>query len=441
MRTYIAYGPITMDITILSYDADGVTFRIKDTGGEVTEKWLNLPESEAVRLKKLLGIASPAGASQGERKVTNTVVGEMIWLKTSRTPVVGVVRPGRNPDTIRIDTKTVKGFEIKLEDIEKREARTIYMDEVYSADEIYAQVRDAKPPRTPQEHYELADMCQALGLYQEAKGHLEICESLDDRYRERVAERLTALNQLILEKSVKEFYDEAMRAELAGYFDEALSIIEKVNQFYPEHPLVYDLIARKQSLLDKKREAIRRDVVKNYYVYHDRFIQNIATGMIADGPEIPGKLVYLKDGRTIRGGLVEENAEMLVLKMENREYRIEKSAISSIENINLNTRRKKPTLDEARAYVTDPQGGITADIRRALAKLHNITTDEVKEIWEERTKEYWVVKPGSISKEATYTSFRTVSYGPGIWLRAGGAVPQQQQGGRGGGSAGGSTAI
>jgi tetratricopeptide (TPR) repeat protein len=417
--TYLTYGGTPLNIVITDFDAEGLSFRLVDTGAESSMKWLDLPASEVARLKKLVGLTETQ--EPGIKGFGGTIVGERFYLKGSAIPIVGEVMPSSEPDVIIINTKSVKGFKIHNSDIANREALTLYESDIYSSDEIYDRYVNRKPPKTAQDHYELANLCQELGLFQKAKGNLEVCETLDERYKERVATRLTELSKLIEEKSVKELYDEAVRAENSGHYDEALNIIDKVTQFFGQHPLANDLISRKPEIVKKRKEAIRRDVITNYYVYHERFIDNMAGGTIVDGAEIPGKLVYLKDGRTIKGMLQEETSELLVLKQDNKEYRIEKRSVSSMEDINLNTKRRNPTFDECRAYVTDPEGGITADIRKSIAKTFGITTDEVKELWADRLKEVIDVKMGSITKQASYTSLRSAGYGSGIWLRAGGA--------------------
>jgi len=425
--TFLTYGDTPLNIVVTDFDAEGLSFRLVDTGAESSMKWVDLPASEAARLRKIVGLSETQ--DQGVKGFGGTIVGERFFLKGSTIPIVGEVMPSVEPDVIVINTKSVKGFKIHTSDITAREALTLYESDVYGADEIYDRYVNRKPPKTAQDYYELANLCQELALFQKAKGNLEICETLDERYKERVATRLTELSKLIEEKSVKELYDEALRAENSAHFDDALNIIEKVTQFFGQHPLANDLISRKPEIVKKRKEAIRRDVISNYYVHHDRFIDNIANGTIVDGSEIPGKVVYLKDGRTIRGMLQEETSELLVIKMDNKEYRIEKRSISSMEDVNLNTKRRSPTFDECRAYVTDPEGGITADIRKAIAKSYNITTDEIKELWTDRLKEIIDVKLGSITKQASYTSLRSAAYGSGIWLRAGGAAVATVAGG------------
>ncbi|MBN1807992.1 MAG: hypothetical protein JW909_02925 [Planctomycetes bacterium] len=443
--TFLTFGDTPLKIVIKEWDADGFTFVITDTNSESELKWYDVPESEASRIQKLLGMGEE---EETQSRTGETVVGESIWLTTSRKPIVGVVKPSPSPDYIVLDTASVKGFKIRVQDIKRREARTIYLDSVYSPEEIYAQKLDSKPPRSAQEHYEFAIMCQGYGLYQEAKGHLEIAQALDERYKERVAERIKELDDLIEKQSAETLAKEAKRAISAGKYDDALDIINKVKEFYGEDPVVLDLVAIIPEIEKKKKESIRRNVISSYYSYHDQFVRKIATGMISEGSELPGKLVYLKEGRSIKGMLESETPELLILKNDNREYRIEKTAIAEggITDINLNTKKRKPSFDECRAYVTDPKGGITADILAAIAKAYNITTDEADEVWQDRLKETYVLKRGgSVIREASYTSLRSVSYGHGVWLRAGGSssgvrtVGNAGNSGRGGSSSGSTT--
>jgi hypothetical protein len=144
--TFVMYSDVPLNISITAYDGDGVTFRLTDTGAEMTVKWVDLPSSEADRLKKIVGL--DAGPEPVTKNLGATIVGERIYMKGSTIPIVGEVQPSTEPGVIFLNTRNVKGFKIRTSDIDRREALTLYESEIYGPEEIYERHVNRKPPKT-----------------------------------------------------------------------------------------------------------------------------------------------------------------------------------------------------------------------------------------------------------------------------------------------------
>lgn len=438
INTVIVISPEHLEGTMVSWDAEGLSFRLKDTGKVVDLSWDMLPDPEVKRLQKLAGLTGE-GTATAEGYRGSQISAMRIHLKLDRPPIEGVeLLDEVDPDAVFIRTNTVQRFRIPRKDIDRIENITLYEMDIYSPEEIYEKRKLARPLRTPEDHYEMAKMCKDLGLYKEAKGHLSLAAELDPRIEERTQPMLEELDALIEEKTAGDLFQEAQRYRASGNYVKALETIDKAEKFLPNHETTRVMTGWKAELEEARQEQLRRDVVKDYYTYHEQCIRKVASGYMSDGAEMPGLVVYLRDGRTISGVMQEETADLLILEKDGTEYQIDKRQISDRRAVDFNRERHRATFDEARSYVTDGEGGVSADVRAALVRKYNISENEVRQIWTERLHRVKVISTRDTVKKRSYAVKKTANYGPGVWLREGAPV-QVSGGGGGGGRSGGAS--
>jgi len=381
--------------TVLGHDEEGFTFLPAETDTPVTIPWSGLHRREAARIRKLLGGRSAPGAPADDELVEVTVI-------TTKTDArfEGVEVAGRStPEAVCLERRgmvvSVPREIVARTSKEKRPAR-LYL----SPEARYERRRAGFDRNTAKGHFEAAAYCGKIGLAEKGIEHLEKCRVLDDRYVPRT------------EKLMAELKAQLLRAKAPR----------------PAGPAAA-----------RPTEAeLRRLVVSRWYTAIDEALHDFVRKGIAE-MVVPMRLIRIKGSNEVYRGVVKEETEDEILLWNAdtmTEVRIAKNMIHS------NTARPTPkkvraaTFAEAKAYVTDAQGGIGAEVAGKVAAACGVGESQAREIWEGRLKKrIRHSEDGTKKILPRYYSLREANYGPGSWLRDAGTGAAPAAGGGAGGAA------
>jgi hypothetical protein len=154
---------------------------------------------------------------------------------------------------------------------------------------------------------------------------------------------------------------------------------------------------------------------------------------ISETPAVPFKVVHLTSGMAFEGVLKSaENDDEVLLENAGRTYRVRRELIARMDQKMVEPGPwRDRTLAEARQYVTDPKGGISADVLAAVTKDLGIADKEALDVWNARLNETVAVGPDGAKAPRPEAPSHQARWGTGSWLRgtgAAGAVPPRAGG-------------
>lgn len=343
----------------------------------------------------------------------------------------------RNIPEARYARKTIKSTEIVM----------LPMTEFYTREEIYQTEKAEKNPETARDHVALAEEMMKVRNWVRAIEHFQRACILDENFVESTKERIAEARTAKVADDVRNL-DLKIRADYrAQRWRKALSRIDQLSAFDPNSPIRTKWDAKREEIVANLLKDLRRQVVSSYYQRMTDLVNKRAYGLVSDG-EIPGVVVTTKSMGAVRGTLVSNDDEFVVVESEGKTLRIAKGLVSHVKAVDLSMKTRRSTFAESKDYVSDTSGGVTADIVAALEKEYGkygttenpVSQETIKDMWENRLT--WVITytERGIVKTGRVYSFHEAEYKTGSWLREGAAINQaaggggNRRGGRGGNS-------
>ncbi len=401
--------------TILQYDEQGFTFCPADMDTPVYMHWHTLCLSERERLKTHLGFARE---EEREGTPVDRVDGVVLTLEGGEK-LRGVFLPERETDgAYYIKTTRTPHFEVKKSDIVSIKRVRLPETQVYSLEELYIRKLAEIKPITARDHFEMARWCMKVELYEKARDHLVRCTIIDPLYEDRTEGLVAEIKVRVEENSARGLFDAINSNYGTGRYDEALRLIAQIQAAYPDSRYTTEATVMKPEIEARRGKVLKRQLVNAGYRKLDELIRKKVWNRIPDGTQIMGVLVQLKSGDGIKGKLVEENDQLVVLEKDNNTYQIARDQIADMKPVPLNPAKlREATFTECKEYVTDREGGITADLMAALSRQFRIGEEEVKEIWDNRAKRTIKLENGRTKVESPAAQLREAKYAEGTWLR------------------------
>ena len=363
---------------ILRHDEKSITVFLTEMKSSVTLQWDQLPAPERERLKALVAAGGPAAA---ERPKGELMDGVEVTL-TSGVTYRGIELAERSTAELRAFRFARMPFAaLSVKDIKAVKPVKIYEGEIYTPQERYKAKLATVLPKTAEDHYQMGVWCLENELAQDASDHFDKCLLLDPGYDEKVKAKAPALA--------------ALKAKLLPA--------------KPERPA--------------DPAALRREVINRWHLYLDFHVQRVASSRVSETPALPIKVVYLTNGGTLEGTLKpSEDDRQIVLDVGGRTFSIKRELIVRMEQklVEAGPFRDR-TLAESKKYVTDPKGGITADILAGVTKDLGIADKEALDIWSQRLSDKVVVGEQGPKAPEFAVAFHEARWGVGSWLRGGGA--------------------
>lgn len=404
---------------ILQFDEEGFTFRPADVTTPVYLSWHTLSLSERKRVKGLIGFGP-------EEELDDTPVdkvdGVVLQLR-SGLKLKGVLLPEREtPDAVYIKTRHTPYFEVQKSAILSSEKKRLPETEVYSLDELYDLKIGEIRPETARDHFEMVRWCMKVELYEKARDHLVRCTIIDPLYEERTEGMLAEIKLRVKEHQARGLYDAILRANAAADYDEAIRLTGQLQAAYPDSMYTTEATFTLPEIQARKKRVLRTSLVRAGYSKLAELIRRRVRNRIPDGEQIMGILVQLKSGEGVKGRLIEENDQLVVLEKGNNTYNIARDQILDMKPVPLYpVRLRDTTFTECKDYVTDDEGGISADLMAALSGQFRTSEEEVRDIWENRARR--TINIGGRTKvDSPAAHLKEASYGEGTWLREGSGV-------------------
>jgi hypothetical protein len=336
-----------------------------------------LPPGDRDRVRELAaqgpepGVASGVPEPAGGEKIPAT----KFFLKTGRQ-IVGLELPElATKQNVFIKNRAAQVFPIPRDLIESSEQIQVDEREIYSLEEIYQKRWDRIDPNSASDNYEIAEYLRGVGHYVPAREHYERAKALDPRFVAQANDRLEEVAVIIRTQVVEKLNKEIHAADRGRRYGEMVRKIKQLGALDPNSPAYNRWMEKIGEIEAKLAQSLRREVVTSYYLAMDEMIRKWAFGRVTDGADIPGKIVSTDNG-TYMGVFVEETEDsedgpgVIVLENDGREIRINKSTVKDVKSVNLEKRRRQATFAESRAYVTDTDGGLTADIMGTLVEQY-----------------------------------------------------------------------
>lgn len=422
--TYIVVGGEEYPGQIVQHDERRFKFLMADTGQEVDLTWKALDPIERRRVQRALGI----GAGEFARsKVARGGLVEGIEI----TDVHGGVRRGllledlSSEKALFLKTRNVPKFCLPADLVRSRRKIKLWEIEVYTPGEMYDRRAVRIDPTSVADHLALADFCAEVELVQEARDHIAKAIVLDAGVKERVGERMTRLETLEKKIRARVLCEEFRRRLSAKLYRQALTCLAELEKDYAEDPKAAELIALRPEMEKKAKTFLRAQCVAGWYFYFERFLERCVFEQVTEGQKVPVKRVFVRGHpEPFVGEMVRDTEEEIVLKRQDGpgEIKISKDIVLEVKSEVLESgRRRDRTFDECRAYVTDRRGGISADIRKAVAEELDLPEKDVQSMWDSRLTQTTVIdENGTEVTQKPIASYHDAKFGLGTWLRGGG---------------------
>lgn len=429
--TYVVVGGEEYPGEIVQHDEKRFKFLMGDTGEEVDLTWKALDPIELRRVQRALGM----GVSRFAH--SRLARGELVD-GIEITDVKGGVHRGllledlSNDKFVYIQTANVPRWRWQVDLIRSRRKVKIEEFLVYPRRVRYDRRAIKIDPNSVADHLKLADFCEAVELVQEARDHIAKAIVLDEAVKERVSDRLVRIQAIEKKLRARALCETFRQHYVARRYRLALKCIGELEKDHAEHEGAAAIVALRPEIEKKARKYLRTQCVALWYYYFDRFVGRCVFSQIPTGRKVPLKRVFVRGHpEPYVGEMLRENDEEIVLKREGGpgEIKISKEIVLEIRSEVLETGRKRDrTFAESRAYVTDRRGGISGDIRKAVADELDIPEKEVQAFWDGRLTRIMTVGEGGVEiEQEAVASYHDAKFGFGTWLRGGG-------GGGGGGA-------
>jgi len=352
-----------------------------------------------------------------------------IKLKNGKTFIGLELRERSTAEELVVRRKNIPEARYPREDIASTEVIMLPMTEFYSPDEIYMTKMAEMNPATARDHVVLAEEMMEVGNWAKAIEHFERARILDEDFIEPTEERIAEAKAEKVKDDV-EAIDQKIRADYrARRWKSCLERIDRLSAFDPDSPIRTFWDAKRAEIVANLQKDLRRQVVSSYYLRMTDLVRKRATERVSEG-EIPGVVVTTKRGEAVTGTLVSDDDEFVVVESEGKVLRIAKGLVTQVKPVDLAMKTRYATFAEAKDYVSDSSGGITADILKALEEEYGkygtpdnpVTQQTIKEMWDNRLT--WVIThtERGITKTGRVYSFHEAEYKTGTWLREGAAV-------------------
>jgi len=400
---------------ILQYDEEGFTFLPADVSSPAYLPWHQISLSERERIRRIVGLVDE---EEHDATPVDKVDGIIVTLRTGLR-LKGVLLPERETaGAVYIKTKRTPYFEIKKSAVLTTEEVRLPETEVFTAEELYDRKLAEIKPVTARDHFEMARWCMKMAiLFDKARDHLVRCTIIDPLYEARTGDMVAEIEIRLKEGQARRLYEAIRRSVAIGDYDEALKLIDQLQAAYPDLRYTTEATFLKPEIEAKRQKVLRTKLVGAGYRKIDELVRRKVWNQIPDGAQIMVTLVQLKDGDAVKGKLVEETDQLVVLESGDNTYRIARDKVAAMRPVPLRpVKLRDATFTECKEYVTDAEGGISADLVAALSRQFRIGEEEVKEIWNNRSR-----RTITIDDRTKITSpsarLREAKYGSGTWLR------------------------
>ncbi|MHC5055651.1 MAG: hypothetical protein ACYTKD_13155 [Planctomycetota bacterium] len=373
-----------------------------------------------------------------------------IRLKNKTVFVALEVRERSTDEVLVVRRKNIPEARYLRKNIASTETVMLPMTEFYTKEEIYLTEKAEKNPETARDHVALAEEMMKIRHWPRAIEHFERACILDENFVESTGERIAEAKASKVVDDVKSL-DLKIRSDYrAQRWRRCLSRIDQLSAFDPDSPIRTKWDAKREEIIANLQKDLRRQIVSSYYRKMTDLINKRAYGLVSDG-EVPGVIVTTKSRGAVRGTLVSDDDEFVVVESEGKTLRIAKSLVTQLKPVDLSIKTRRASFSEAKDYVSDETGGLTADIlteleeefRKYGTKDNPVTQESIKEMWDNRLTWVITITQGGTEKTGRVYSFHEAEYKTGTWLREGAAIAPGgggDGGGRGGrGGRGGNT--
>jgi len=431
--------------TIVEKNDRGFKLRM-DVGGVVTDVELLWSALSAHDLKRIRGEEGPSPLEKLMAQGADLVAATRFRFKNGRVRVGLMVKEKSTDAEIVIRTKYAREFHFLDKEVESREPVMLPETEFYSLDEIYQRKKaELNPQEDAGRHFKLAQYMLKIRHWAKAEDHFERARLLDERFNEAAGQKIEGLKASRIEAQVLHL-DQLITTDIrAERWIGASRRIRTLSALDPNSFIRTKWEAQLPEIEENIRKTLRRSVVRSYYKHMEDFLRKWVWGRVPDGGAIPGVIVVMRQGEAVRGKLVSDDEEFVVVENQGRIIKIAKNMVSRVSDVDLNPRRRVPGYGDSKKYVEDETGGITAGIVTALLEEYKeystpqlaIDQEVIEGFWKDRLTSVVVITREGRKQTVPVCVLHEATYGTGTWLREGTPTTstggQSRDGRRGGG--------
>jgi hypothetical protein len=350
-----------------------------------------------------------------------------------------VIEEKTTKDEIAIRTKYAREFHFLTKEVESREPVMLPETEFYSLDEVYQRKKaELNPQEDAARHFKLAQYLLKIRYWVKAEEHFERARLLDERFNEAAGQKIEDIKLSKIEAQVQHL-DQLITTDIrAERWMEASRRIRTLSALDPNSYIRTKWEAQLPEIEENIRKSLRRSVVRSYYKHMESFLRKWVWGRISDGGAIPGVVVLMRGGEAVKGKLVSDDEEFVVIENEGRIIKVAKNMVSGVTDVDLNPRRRVPGYADSKKYVEDETGGITAGIITALLEEYKdystpqlqIDQELIEGFWKDRLTSVVVITREGRQLTVPVCVLHEATYATGTWLREGTPTTGTGGGGR-----------
>ena len=250
-----------LHVSILEANDRGLRVKLLDGGGTVFVPWSLIHEADRNR------IMIARGLKEDESSRIPSEPGVRILLKTG-DEVVGRIDAQNDKEltvTVAGTKQVIPRANIVKDGIEQTQ---VPVTAIWKSAEYFAK-REAEAAATDDDvaaHMDLARLADALGLYEQAVGHLLKVRAADAEFqKDWIANTLERLEALAKNKVLRDELDRARQQAMLNQFDKAASALDEIEKL-PDVPagIRAEITTYRESFAKKRYEYFRRIVANEY---------------------------------------------------------------------------------------------------------------------------------------------------------------------------------
>ncbi len=245
---------------IVDVEEDGLSLRRVD-GGLVRLRWDQIAEVDRTRLRRAHGLE--ADEDEGRLEIDG------VRVTTTDGNVLEGVLAKQSKSEIELKQRGRNVLSIPRSRIATVEAVRISAFAAYTPAELYERKKAESEPKTPEDHYELAQYCQRIGAYDEAKTHLGLAVAADPEYRAAgIRAQMETLDRLVADRRLIELAETIREQFRSGLHAKVLEGLLDLETRAPGSPLLANLAKSgitKERVEARRRSELSRQIVTRWY--------------------------------------------------------------------------------------------------------------------------------------------------------------------------------
>jgi len=270
---------------VLAFDAMvGVVVKRCDNDGIITLRWEHIHDTDAEEIKSANGY--------GDMEVETILIRATRLLLDNGDFVIGV-RAESSRDGVLTLHRMGKDYDYLHNRINGVETVEVAAQEIFTAQELYAQKISGALPETVLDHFKVGVFCESIAFYARALEHFQIAAEIDPSFKPKAtAHKIEQMEIKRTEKEATQLLGEIRNRLYKKKFSRALEMCDIFLRTFPLSRQKGDLEKLHAKVMIKRQSHYQQLILTDYFTIIDRVAARIAK---QSGLKLGDALAYARD--------------------------------------------------------------------------------------------------------------------------------------------------